>query len=139
MVSRSERLDRSAVRIFMCGRSCRIVARRRALTAIIVSVVIIAALTVVLCQKHSIESDVRLDFNDEGHPLSTTFDGKAVELILEQGDEYYYGLTIKVDGQEYFSVIAGNETVTVGGIDFTVTHMDVDGIDLHLHAEKGLF
>ena len=123
----------------MRGRACRIVARKRALAVIIASVVIIAALTVVLFQRHSIESDVRLDFNDEGHPLITTFDGKAVELTLEQGDEYYYGLTIRVDGQEYFSVIAGSETMTVGGIDFTVTHMDVDGIDLHLQAEKGLF
>jgi len=109
------------------------------LAVIIASVMILAALTVVLCQKHSIESDIRLDFNDEEHPLSMTFDGKAVELLLEQGDEYYYGLTIKVDGQEYFSVIAGNETMTVGGIAFTVTHMDVDGIDLHLHTEKGPF
>lgn len=114
-------------------------ARKRALAVIIASVVIIAALTVVLFQRHSIESDVRLDFNDEGHPLITTFDGKAVELTLEQGDEYYYGLTIRVDGQEYFSVIAGSETMTVGGIDFTVTHMDIDGIDLHLQVEKGLF
>lgn len=107
--------------------------------AVLIAIIVIFAVVfvIVLSPRHLVEKDVRLDFNDEVHPLATTFDNKAVYLTLEQGDEYYYGLTIKANGQEYFTVIIMNEVMTVGGINFKVTQMDSDGIELHLYVEKG--
>ncbi|MDW5561751.1 MAG: hypothetical protein SA339_00875 [Methanomassiliicoccus sp.] len=105
------------------------------IAAILISTVVLAML---LSQKQVEEKDVRLDFNDGSHPLTTRIGDKEFDLILEQGDEYYYGLTIVVGGQEYFSVIIWNETLTVSGVDFTVTHMDSEGIVLHLSADRGL-